>query len=230
MWLWQKDTPDQTNVLLLPRVKSSPSEIQVINIIVLDLTKINNVHLSFYVGKKATLPFCFSGPSLRSRLGDIHLNSQWDNCAVSGWMTMAPCARGPGWADCGGADGGGRLQRPELVLCDFSARCTRERGGSAPNRTTISTDHWTAGKAQKMSNGADSAAKHKLPPASESTPQFEVMECDLRALTTMDLQLCHRISVTLMTKPDPCLWSTCPSIFFIVGDVAFLFQAQLNYD
>ena len=43
-----------------------------------------------------------------------------------------------------------------------------------------------------MSNGADSAAKHKLPPASESTPQFEVMECDyLRALTTMDLQLCH---------------------------------------
>ena len=136
---------------------------------------------------------------------------------------MAPCARGPGWADCGGADGGGRLQRPELVLCDFSARCTRERGGSAPN-TTISTDHWTAGKAQKMSNGADSAAKHKLPPASESTPQFEIMECDLRALTTMDLQLCHRISVTSMTKPDPCLWSTCPSIFFIVGDVAFLFQ------
>ena len=42
-----------------------------------------------------------------------------------------------------------------------------------------------------MSNGADSAAKHKLPPASESTPHFEVMECDLRALTTMDLQLCH---------------------------------------
>ena len=46
---------------------------------------------------------------------------------------MAPCARGPAWADCGGADGGGRLQRPELVLCDFSARCTWERGGSAPN-------------------------------------------------------------------------------------------------
>ena len=81
-----------------------------------------------------------------------------------------------------------------------------------------------------MSNGADSAAKHKLPPVSESTPQFEVMECGLRALTTMDPQLCHRISVTLMTKPDPCLCLTCSSIFFIVEDVAFLFEAQLNYD
>ena len=81
-----------------------------------------------------------------------------------------------------------------------------------------------------MSNGADSAAKHKLPPVSESTPHFEVMECGLRALTTMDPQLCHRISVTLMTKPDLCLCLTCSSIFFIVEDVAFLFQAQLNYD
>ena len=80
-----------------------------------------------------------------------------------------------------------------------------------------------------MSNGADSAAKHKLPPVSESTPHFEVMECGLRALTTMDPQLCHRISVTLVTKPDLCLCLTCSSIFFIVEDVAFLFQAQLNY-
>ena len=95
MWLWQKDTPDQTNVLLLPRVKSSPSEIQVINIIILDLTKIKNVHLSFYVGKKATLPFCFSGPSLRSRLGDIHLNlSETIALSVVGWRwRLAPEAQ-----------------------------------------------------------------------------------------------------------------------------------------
>ena len=75
-----------------------------------------------------------------------------------------------------------------------------------------------------MSNGADSAAKHKLPPVSESTPHFEVMECGLRALTTMNPQLCHRISVTLVTKPDQCLCLTCSSIFFIVEDVAFLFK------
>ena len=42
----KKTLQTQTNVLLLPRVKSSPSEIQMINIIVLDLTKINNVNLS----------------------------------------------------------------------------------------------------------------------------------------------------------------------------------------
>ena len=42
----KKTLQTQTNVLLLPRVKSNPSEIQMINIIVLDLTKINNVHLS----------------------------------------------------------------------------------------------------------------------------------------------------------------------------------------
>ena len=54
MIVTKRQSRDQTNVLLLPRVKSSPSEIQVINIIVLDLTKINNVNLSFYADKKAT--------------------------------------------------------------------------------------------------------------------------------------------------------------------------------
>ena len=199
-----------------------------INIIVLDLTKINNVNLSFYADKKATLPFCFSGPSLRSRLGDIHLNlSETIALSVVGWRWRLVPEAQPGQTVV--------VQTAVVDYKDQNWSCVtspRAALGSeeAVHPTTISTDHWTAAKAQKMSNGADSAAKHKLPPVSESTPHFEVMECGLRALTTMDPQLCHRISVTLVTKPDPFLCLTCSSIFFIVEDVAFLFQAQLNYD
>ena len=66
-----------------------------------------------------------------------------DDCAVSGWMTMAPSAWGWDRLECRRRWPSGRLQSLELVLCECSSsegRC------SAALHPTIPADHWTAAK------------------------------------------------------------------------------------
>ena len=86
-----------------------------------------------------------------------------DDCAVSGWMTMAPCASGSDRLECRRRCG--RLQSPELVLCE----CT----SAASERGLLGSRHCTQPSAPitelvpsaKMSNGAavQSGARHSLP-------------------------------------------------------------------
>ena len=88
-----------------------------------------------------------------SLAGDVKVECQtWrrsplkrDDCAVSGWMTMAPCAWGSDRLEC--RRRWGRLQSPELVLCECSSSAeplaARQQ---APLHPTIGTDHWTGAR------------------------------------------------------------------------------------
>ena len=80
-----------------------------------------------------------------------------DDCAVSGWMTMAPCARGSDRLDCRRRCG--RLQSPELVLCDCSSGSERGLLGSR-HCTQPSAPITELVPSAKMSNGAAVAQSH----------------------------------------------------------------------